>query len=173
MLTPWIQRGNKALQEIVSLLFRPPPPPALAPALCTTSIQPSIPGSSYTVQSILNDFRIVLGVPKYRTPKPRIFKRKFGYTRLFHAEEGLTTCKDCGFSHHVSTICGVCYEKIRDVTNAIKKEVMKYNPYVGERQNKEVVVAFEGESPKSNKKSQRVVEVPRERPSWFKSKLNE
>ena len=66
----------------------------------------------------------------------------------------------------------MCYEKVRDVTNAIKKEMMKYNPYLGERQDKQVVVKFEGEEIESNR-NQRVVEVPRERPSWFKSKLDD
>ena len=65
----------------------------------------------------------------------------------------------------------MCYEKIRDVTNAIKKEMMKYNPYLGERQDKQVVVKFEGEEIKPSR-NRRVVEVPRERPSWFKSKLD-
>lgn len=73
----------------------------------------------------------------------------------------------------MTTICGVCYEKVRDVTNAIKREMMKYNPYLNERQDKQIVVKFEGEPEIQTKPSQRVVEVPRDRPSWFKSKLNE
>ena len=94
-----------------------------------------------------------LGVPKYRTPKrndftqnrnhyniyvllARLMKRKFGPTRIFQHEENLITCK-CGFSHHISTICSVCYEKVRMATNEIKREMMKYNPYLGERQIKQ------------------------------------
>uniref|UniRef100_A0AC34QJV5 Phospholipid-transporting ATPase n=1 Tax=Panagrolaimus sp. JU765 TaxID=591449 RepID=A0AC34QJV5_9BILA len=153
----------KATQAVIEFVIRSikPPPPALELAICSPHVSPA---STYA-QSILNDFRIVFGVPKYRTPKPRIAKRRFGYTRLLHPEENLVTCKGCGFSHHVTTICGVCYEKVRDVTNAIKREMMKYNPYLNERQDKQIVVKFEGEPEIQTKPSQRVVEVPRDRPS--------
>uniref|UniRef100_A0A914Y9V4 Ribosomal protein L32 n=1 Tax=Panagrolaimus superbus TaxID=310955 RepID=A0A914Y9V4_9BILA len=128
-------------------------------------------------QNILNDFRIVFGVPKFRTPKPRIMKRKFGYTRLLRPEENLVTCK-CGFSHHVSTICSACYEKVRRVTNLIKQEMMKYNPYLGERQDKSFFVKYENEKdaeatsepPPSNAK---IIKVKAERDSWFTSRFSE
>ena len=102
-------------------------------------------------------------------------KRKFAYTRLFHPEENLVTCK-CGFSHHVSTICIVCYEKVRDVTNLIKQEMMKYNPYLGERQDKPFYVKYENEMnteiplPPPNAK---VIKISKERDSWFTSRFSE
>lgn len=50
---------------------------------------------------------------------------------------------------------------------------MKYNPYLSERQDKPVIVKFEGETDIKSKHNKRVVEVPQERPSWFKSKLED
>lgn len=57
----------KATQAVIEFVIRSikPPPPALELAICSPHVSPA---STYA-QSILNDFRIVFGVPKYRTPK--------------------------------------------------------------------------------------------------------
>ncbi|CAI2349683.1 unnamed protein product [Caenorhabditis sp. 36 PRJEB53466] len=161
-----------------SLLFllghRPPPPPfACALALDSPSDAPLAPTPSHTygsVREMIEDFSIVFGVPKYRTSKPKKVTRKFSFTRLLQPIDNLVTCPTCSSHHPSDTICGECYKKVHELTSAIKKKMMAYNPYVGEKQDKELFVRFKGDAPEAADvvKGKRVIEMEKERPSWFK-----
>uniref|UniRef100_A0AC34FAB9 Uncharacterized protein n=1 Tax=Panagrolaimus sp. ES5 TaxID=591445 RepID=A0AC34FAB9_9BILA len=134
-MTPsWLQKSKGILDVIVNLFRQPPHPPSFSPAICGIPLS-SNASTSYSEQNILNDFRIVFGVPKHRTPK------------------------------------------LRSVTNLIKQEMMKYNPYLGERQDKSFFVQYENEKdadatikPPSNAK---IIKVKKERDSWFTSRFSE
>lgn len=78
--------------------------------------------------------RLLFGVPKWKTPKPKKQTRKFSYTRVMKPTQNLVQCYNCSSVHHISTICLTCYEAIRIQTNEIKREMMNYNPYIGQRQ---------------------------------------
>lgn len=92
--------------------------------------------------------------------------RKFSYNKLFTPIENIVDCKQCGKPHQIDTLCGNCYQYIYEVTEAIKEKMMKYNPYVGERQDKEVHVRYEGdpEADAEVKQTKKVVEINLHRP---------
>uniref|UniRef100_A0A1I7TBC0 Large ribosomal subunit protein bL32m n=1 Tax=Caenorhabditis tropicalis TaxID=1561998 RepID=A0A1I7TBC0_9PELO len=119
---------------------------------------------------MIEDFSIVFGVPKYRTSKPKKVTRKFSFTRLLQPIDNLVTCPTCSNIHPSDTICDSCYAKIHELTSEIKRKMMEYNPYVGEKQDKEVYVKFKGEqeTPADVVKGKRVLEMEKERPTWFK-----
>ncbi|VDP23855.1 unnamed protein product [Heligmosomoides polygyrus] len=99
--------------------------------------------------------------------------RKFSFTRLLTPTENLVTCASCGSLHQTDTICGKCYEKagVRELTNEIKRKMMAYNPYKGERQDKQVVVRFSNDADVVEDgvvNGKRIIELERERPTWFK-----
>ncbi|RCN48720.1 hypothetical protein ANCCAN_05182 [Ancylostoma caninum] len=59
--------------------------------------------------------------------------------------------------------------KVRELTNEIKRKMMAYNPYKGERQDKEVFVRFPNDSVDDGVlNGKRIIEMEKERPTWFK-----
>ncbi|KAI6181452.1 putative 39S ribosomal protein L32, mitochondrial [Aphelenchoides besseyi] len=68
---------------------------------------------------------LLFGVPKFRTSKPKILTRKFAYTRLLKPNPYIVECVECNSAHDVRTVCGVCYNVVREQTNAIKRNVLK------------------------------------------------
>ncbi|VDM53779.1 unnamed protein product [Angiostrongylus costaricensis] len=96
--------------------------------------------------------------------------RKFSYTRLLSPTKDLVACTSCGSLHQMSTICGQCYAKIRELTNEIKRKMMFYNPYKGEAQDKEVIVRFSNDNVVDDGvvNGKRIIEIEKERPTWFK-----
>ncbi|KHJ84541.1 ribosomal protein L32 [Oesophagostomum dentatum] len=167
MLRMW-QRVQHALDAAMGLGSRFPP---IVPAVAMAGCEPSAkaPGSSYGIQELINDMRTLLGVPKHRTSKPRKVTRKFSFTRLLKPTTDLVTCPSCGSIHHSDTICGTCYEKIHQLTNEIKRKMMSYNPYKGERQDKQVFVKFANDNIDDGVlNGKRIIEMEKERPTWFK-----
>ncbi|CAJ0939736.1 unnamed protein product, partial [Mesorhabditis belari] len=151
----------------------PPFVPALALAPTISPFDsPASSSSSRSIGDLVREMSVLWGVPKTRTTKPVKATRKFSYTRIMAPITGIVTCPSCGSKHLEETICGTCYEKVREVTNSIKEKMMAYNPYKGDRQDKEVFLRFsddvkDGED-EGVVKGKRVIELERPRPSWFK-----
>lgn len=80
--------------------------------------------------------------------------------------ENLTACKECGSPHEINTVCGDCYGYIFKVTEKIKQKMMEYNPYVGQRQDKEVHVRYndDPEVDEHTARTKKVVQVDEPRP---------
>ncbi|GMR39911.1 hypothetical protein PMAYCL1PPCAC_10106, partial [Pristionchus mayeri] len=184
MLRRAVARINAVLDEAIRASLgggMPPLAPALAaaPAATAAGSGPAALGS-WGVADITEAMRTLWGVPKYRTSKPKKQTRKFSYTRLLTPIGDITTCESCGHKHEVHTICGNCYERVRALTNNIKKKMLAYNPYKGELPPKELKVLFSNDDIKAEmmrldeerkgevKDGVRVVELERPRPSWFK-----
>jgi len=163
--------------EQLMIQFRwPGPPPAFA--VCPVGSDNVPVRAPFDIQRILQDFGIVFGVPKHRTSKPKKQTRKFSFNKLLPTKSNLITCQQCGGFHEIHTICGKCYEAVREATNDIKRQMMKYDPYVGEMPNKEVEVRYEGDeeeevdSDKSGSEhKKRVITINGERPAWFSADL--
>ncbi|CAD6190327.1 unnamed protein product [Caenorhabditis auriculariae] len=158
------------VQSSLDALLGRRPPPSLGFAFDVgTTLPQSSSSSGYGIREMINDMRIVFGVPKYRTSKPKKVTRKFSYTRLLQPVENLVSCPSCSNIHPSDTICEKCYEKVRLLTNDIKRKMMDYNPYVGEKQDKEIYVKFGNETlPEDGVvDGKRVVELEQDRPSWI------
>ncbi|MFH4983070.1 hypothetical protein AB6A40_009779 [Gnathostoma spinigerum] len=135
---------------------------------CVPCIQPF--SGELNVNSVLNDFRIVFGVPKSRTSKPKKQARRFAYTRLYSLKDNLVVCQNCGEYHEMHTICGNCYSRVRELTNKIKAKIMEYNPYIGESQDKPIHIQFSDSGKPADEvvNGKRIIEMDIPRPSWFK-----
>nr|CDJ92395.1 Ribosomal protein L32p domain containing protein [Haemonchus contortus] len=168
MMRLW-QRVQYALDAAMGLGSHFPP---LAPAVALNGShsQGMSNRSEYGIKQMVEDMRILLGVPKRRTAKPIKDTRKFSYTRLLQPTTDLVTCPSCGSLHQSATICGKCYEKVRELTNEIKQKMMAYNPYKGERQDKQVMVRFSNDELVDDGvlNGKRIIEMEKERPTWFK-----
>ncbi|CAB3402026.1 unnamed protein product [Caenorhabditis bovis] len=169
-------RLKRSIDAFMQVIGHKPPPPSFALAFdagipsSTMSTSSMIYGS---VQEMIKDISIVFGVPKYRTSKPKKVTRKFAVNRLLKPVDNLVSCPACANIHPSDTICDKCYEKVRLLTNEIKKKMMEYNPYVGERQDKPVHVRFRGDPEEKPQvvNGKRVIELEKERPSWFRKML--
>ncbi|KAK5976163.1 Proteasome regulatory subunit [Trichostrongylus colubriformis] len=168
MMRLWL-RVQRALDNAMGLGPQfPPLAPAMALSGCPS--QKAHPTRDYGINEIVEDMRILLGVPKRRTAKPIKDTRKFSITRLLTPTKNLVTCPSCGALHQADTICGKCYEKVRELTNEIKRKMMEYNPYKGERQDKQVMVRFSNDDVVDDGvlNGKRIIEIEKERPTWFK-----
>ncbi|PAV57805.1 hypothetical protein WR25_05109, partial [Diploscapter pachys] len=126
------------MNRLVSLAWRwfggPPFAPALVP-IGPSILRPAT-SSDYGIEQLIQDMRILLGVPKMRKSKSRIQRRKFAWNRLLHPRPTIV-CDTCGtIRAKDDTICRTCYEKVREKTNEIKMKMLSYNPFLGERQKK-------------------------------------
>ncbi|CAJ0584691.1 unnamed protein product, partial [Mesorhabditis spiculigera] len=158
----------RAARAIDDLLRFPPVRPDMAFALAT-NVPTASTSAPATMSDLVRDMGIVWGVPKTRTTKPTKMTRKHSYTRLFMPKTDIVTCTSCGSKHLAETICGTCYEKVHGLTNEIKAKMMAYNPYKGEAQDRELHVKFSDDGTDQGVvDGRRVVELERERPSWFK-----
>lgn len=96
-------------------------------------------------------------ITKYATPKTNI-----------------KACLDCGDYHEIGTICGSCYAKVKAETKSLQEEMFKNDSFKYEYPSSEVAFLYKGEEgAKENLERQNkvVVEVPKERPSWFSNNL--
>ncbi|GMS88192.1 hypothetical protein PENTCL1PPCAC_10367, partial [Pristionchus entomophagus] len=188
MLRRAVSRLNATLDDVIrQSLGGGMGAPPLAPALASVAAVPEGAGAgpsplgSWRVTEMVEQMRTLWGVPKYRTSHPKKQTRKFAYTRLLTPFEDITTCEQCGAKHEVHTICGKCYDEVRVLTNMIKKKLLAYNPYKGERpEARPIEIRFtkdeikaEQERVEEERKGEikdgvRVIEMERERPTWFK-----
>ncbi|UJR20549.1 hypothetical protein I4U23_023676 [Adineta vaga] len=126
-------------------------------------------------QSYLPDTSILLTQKHRATIERRRIRRhsdlpmslmiKYGTPR-----QDLHQCLECGTWHEKKTICGHCYDRIRKETQILKdsypnKDEWKYN-----HPQQEIVYVYKNEQMKTDE-NKRIVEVPRERPSWFSKNL--
>lgn len=77
--------------------------------------------------------KLVAGVPKHRTPKPKILLRRFAQHRVLH-HLPVCSCSVCGDLHSPWVCCMRCYQVIKEETSKIKEKMVNYNPYLGQRQ---------------------------------------
>ncbi|KAL3095889.1 hypothetical protein niasHS_005648 [Heterodera schachtii] len=78
--------------------------------------------------------RILAGVPKYRTSKPRVLFRRFNRPFYQYTMRPLVQCPRCSASHEPWVLCMDCYRVLRDATEPIKRRMVSHNAYIGQRQ---------------------------------------
>lgn len=64
----------------------------------------------------------------------KVQMRKYGQPYQYEKVENVVNCANCGTPRVINTICMKCYEDIRIETNSLKRHMMDYNPYLGQRQ---------------------------------------
>ena len=135
---------------------------------------PSSPSPS-SPSSFLPDTSILLAQKHRATIERRRIRRhsdlpmslmiQFGTPR-----QDLHQCLECGTWHEKKTICGHCYDRIRKETQAMKDAYPNQDEFHHNHPQEEVVYVYKNDPPISDGKK-RLVEIPRERPSWFSKNL--
>ncbi|VDI37297.1 large subunit ribosomal protein L32 [Mytilus galloprovincialis] len=111
-------------------------------------------------------------VPKFRRSRERRMTRQFGkhqMERYIDIKKSLIMCLECGHWHEKRTICGNCYERVREETKEMKKELgeaMEYTP-----DQKEVMFVYDGEDKPPTFEGKHIVEMKKPRPKWFADAL--
>ncbi|XP_008210206.1 39S ribosomal protein L32, mitochondrial [Nasonia vitripennis] len=148
----------------------------LQPGFCITVLNSDRQSTNFSIKNIW-DNGFLWAVPKHRRSLEKRLNRKFGWPKYnwkpLVPKTNLLMCRACGHYHESFTICGHCYEKVKAETLEIQKAMdqqLKLDPV-----KDDIVVLYEGEVHESTQfwKNQRIVEVPKKRPSWFQQNLLE
>ncbi|EFN76574.1 39S ribosomal protein L32, mitochondrial [Harpegnathos saltator] len=83
-------------------------------------------------------------------------------------------CINCGHHYEANRLCGHCYEKVKLETKEMQDAIQKELGLSPVEEN--VIVLYDGEKDQKTDefwKNQKVVEMPKKRPSWFHQNLLE
>jgi len=153
-----------------NVIFGRTPPPAISFA---NPVEPLRPASrlSINVQQLFGD-SIFWAVPKHRRTIEKRLKRKFGCIKDFYKmlmpRTDLLTCNQCGHSYQKRHLCPNCYKRVKDETTAFQDAIQKELGL--EPIEQDVIVLYQGEKTKQPEefwKGKRIIELKREKPSWF------
>nr|XP_023013646.1 39S ribosomal protein L32, mitochondrial [Leptinotarsa decemlineata] len=171
-----ITRINVAVQRLKqSLIFAFGHPPD---AFCLAGIEVDrLPqkGPRWSLKDVIGD-GFLWAQPKSRRSLEKRMKRRYGHPdyimKILTPRTDLRTCNVCGDDHEAGVLCPTCYKKVIDETKAMQDAIQ--NELKLEPVEKEVVVLYEGEKdgePEEFFEGKRIVEMKRERPSWFSKNL--
>ncbi|XP_017772352.1 PREDICTED: 39S ribosomal protein L32, mitochondrial [Nicrophorus vespilloides] len=176
------RRINVALanleRTLVELLNPRGPPPD---AFCLVGVEGyRVSGNEpkpFSIKDIIGD-GLLWAVPKHRRSLEKRLKRKFGdpeyVNKLILPKTTLRVCNTCGDDHEVGVLCPTCYKKVIEETKLMQdkiQEELKLEPV-----ETEVVVLYNGEKddkPSEFWQGKRIVEMEKERPSWFSKNLTQ
>jgi len=82
----------------------------------------------------------------------------------------LHQCLECGTWHERKCICGNCYDRIRKETQTMKDAFGDKDEFNYNHPQQEIVYVYQNES-RPDTDTKRIVEIPRERPTWFSKNL--
>jgi large subunit ribosomal protein L32 len=130
-------------------------------------------------KSIIEDIMsegFVWAVPKRRRTVERRLVRRFGVPKypqscqIIRPKDDITVCDNCGHYHEIHTLCGNCYEKVKQETKLILEDIRKqfksFEPI-----EQEVAIFYKNEPKDDNLEGKRIVEMDRQRPEWFAKNL--
>ncbi|XP_011875994.1 PREDICTED: 39S ribosomal protein L32, mitochondrial [Vollenhovia emeryi] len=171
------QKFEQAIQTIFGRGFPPGPLCAVTDCHGFPSELKSTNLGRQSLKDIIGN-GIVWAVPKRRRSLERRLMRKFGVMKYNWkpsiAKTNILMCVNCGYHHEAGRLCGHCYEKVKLETQEMQdaiQEGLGLNPV-----EKDVIVLYEGERNSETEKfwkNQRIVELPKKRPSWFHQNLLE
>ncbi|XP_072758788.1 large ribosomal subunit protein bL32m [Anoplolepis gracilipes] len=171
---------QKFEQTIFQTIFGRGFPPGLCAIDCNSFLnEPKLNNrfGSQSIEEILNN-GILWAVPKRRRTIEKRLSRRFGKEDYCWkppvAKTNLLICPNCGHNYEAGRLCGHCYEKVKVETEEMKAAIKKelgLQPV-----EEDVIVLYDGEKDDKTHefwKNQRVVEMPKKRPSWFHRNLLE
>lgn len=127
-----------------------------------------LPGHDCSSGEDEKDKGIVWAVPTRRVSLERRMMRRISHPFFkIKPKDYIKSCNVCGHFHLAHTICGNCYEKVKQETEKLRDEIaneLKLDPV-----ESEVAVVYKGEKPPEGPR--RIVEVERPRPAWFSQNL--
>jgi large subunit ribosomal protein L32 len=134
-----------------------------------------IPSISSSPTSCLPNMSILLTQKHRATIERRRIRRHSDLpmslmTKYGTPRQDLHQCLECGTWHEKKTICGNCYDRIRKETQAIKDSYPNKDEFNYNHPQQEIVYVYKNENHISDQ-TKRIVEIPRERPTWFSKNL--
>lgn len=125
--------------------------------------------------SVLPDMSILLTQKHRATIERRRIRRHSDLPMSLMIQYGtprqdLHQCLECGTWHEKKTICGHCYDRIRKETQAMKDAYPNKDEFQYNHPQEEIAYVYKNDPPISDGKK-RLVEMPKERPSWFSKNL--
>ncbi|CAF1644659.1 unnamed protein product [Adineta ricciae] len=170
MLTKFLTRYCLLRDQLIqySRLFFPSPTFAFADL-------PATPSAILPPQSYLPDTSILLTQKHRATIERRRIRRHSNLPmslmkKLGTPRQDLHQCLECGTWHEKKTICGHCYDRIRKETQLLRDSYLNKDEWNHNHPQQEVVYVYKDDQ-KIVDENKRIVEVPRERPSWFSKNL--
>jgi len=119
----------------------------------------------------------VFATQKKRRTVERRLVRRFGHENypdkcgIIRPKENIIVCDRCGHHHELHTICGHCYQRVKQESDLIVDEIRKRFHY-SEPIEEEVTIRYKNDNRSDNEvKGRRVVEMDRQRPDWFADNL--
>jgi large subunit ribosomal protein L32 len=134
-----------------------------------------IPSISSSPTSCLPNMSILLTQKHRATIERRRIRRHSDLpmslmTKYGTPRQDLHQCLECGTWHEKKTICGNCYDRIRKETQAIKDSYPNKDEFNYNHPQQEIVYVYKNENSITDQ-TKRIVEIPRERPTWFSKNL--
>ncbi|XP_068940504.1 large ribosomal subunit protein bL32m isoform X2 [Petaurus breviceps papuanus] len=153
-------RVEKALPSDLSAGF---PGPSWAAALAGQGPaglpQPAVPGCP--------DGLVWMAAPKNRRTIEVNRCRRRNPQKLLKVKNNIDVCPECGHLKQKHVLCGYCYQKVRQETAQIRRQIGKLEGGPFKAPTVETVVLYQGEVPSAEDQGKRIVERDRKRPSWF------
>ena len=118
---------------------------------------------------------MLLAVQKKRRTVERRLERRFGVERypqdcaIIRVKQNLVVCDNCGHYHESHTICGHCYQRVKQESNKIIDKIKQHFKFSEPIQD-EVHIQYKDEkSVPSNGRP--AIEMDEPRPEWFARNL--
>ncbi|KAF7247770.1 39S ribosomal protein L32, mitochondrial, partial [Varanus komodoensis] len=93
--------------------------------------------------------------------------RRRDFRKLIKLKTNIDVCPQCGNLKQKHVLCGYCYEKVKQETLAIRKQIWAHEGGPHKAPTVETIVLYEGEKPREQDEGKRIIERNRKRPSWF------
>ncbi|XP_004582407.2 large ribosomal subunit protein bL32m [Ochotona princeps] len=115
----------------------------------------------------LLDSLVWMAAPKNRRSIEVNRCRRRNPHKLIKVKNNIDVCPECGHLKQKHVLCGYCYEKVRQETAAIRRQMGKLEGGPLKAPTVETVVLYTGETPSEAHQGKRLIERDRKRPSWF------
>ncbi|KAM6449750.1 large ribosomal subunit protein bL32m [Liasis olivaceus] len=93
--------------------------------------------------------------------------RRRASNHLIKIKKNVDICPECGNLKEKHVLCGYCYEKVKQETYAIRKQIRLLEDGPHKAPTVESIVLYTGETPRTEDEGKRIIERNRKRPSWF------
>ncbi|XP_061442990.1 large ribosomal subunit protein bL32m [Rhineura floridana] len=145
----------------------PPPAPALAIQGPAFLLEPVEEKAESNVTPSLTDSIFWMAAPKSRRTIEVNRCRRRNPRNLIKLKTNIDVCPQCGNLKQKHILCGYCYQKVKQETAAIRKEIWAQEGGPHKAPAIETVVLYGGEQPREKDEGKRIIERNRKRPSWF------
>ncbi|XP_062972110.1 large ribosomal subunit protein bL32m [Elgaria multicarinata webbii] len=145
----------------------PPWAPALAVQAPASLLEPVEEKTESDETPSIFDSIFWMAAPKSRRTIEVNRCRRRNPRNLIKLKKNIDVCPQCGNLKQKHILCGYCYEKVKQETFAIRKQIWAQEGGPHKAPTVETIVLYDGEKPRDKDEGKRIIERNRKRPSWF------